>query len=77
MVVTEDGIIIACPLHNFFITMKLVKKTELQNKDYELYEKMDGSLGIMFHFENILIFCTHGSFVSDQAVKCKDIIKSK
>ena len=38
---------------------------------------MDGSLGIMFHFENILIFCTHRSFVSVQALKCEEILKSK
>ena len=38
---------------------------------------MDGSLETMFHFENILIFCTRGSFVSVQALKCEEILKSK
>ena len=77
MVITEDGEIIARPLPKFFNHYEISNKTELQNKDYELYEKMDGSLGIMFHYENILIFCTRGSFVSDQAVKFEDIFKSK
>ena len=38
---------------------------------------MDGSLAILFHYENIRIFCTRGSFMSEQAVKSEEILRSK
>merc|ERR1712215_358136 len=46
-------------------------------QDYELYDKMDGRLAILFPYENIRIFCTRGSFMSEQAVKSEEILRSK
>ena len=37
--------------------------------DFDVYEKMDGSLGIFFYYEGGWIMATRGSFTSDQAVK--------
>ena len=48
---------------------------EIQEQDYELYEKMDGNLAIMFHYREKRIFCTRGSFCSDQALKAEEIFK--
>jgi hypothetical protein len=45
--------------------------------EYEVYEKMDGSLAIMFHYENQPILCTRGSFISEQAVKAQQIFTAK
>lgn len=38
-------------------------------------EKMDGSLGIVFHYDNKWHISTRGSFISEQAVKAKEWIE--
>ena len=77
LVVIEDGEIIARPIPKFFNHYE-IKGFEYDNtQDYELYDKMDGSLAILFHYENIRIFCTRGSFMSEQAVKSEEILRSK
>ena len=48
LVVAEDGEVIARPLPKFFNHHEIVGWGELQEQDYELYEKKDGSLVVMF-----------------------------
>jgi len=63
--VTDDkGNIIARPFKKFF-NMEEGKHTP--TPEFEVFEKMDGSLGIMFLYNNELICATRGSFTSDQA----------
>ena len=77
LIVAEDGEIIARPLPKFFNENEITGWGELQDQDYELYKKMDGSLAIMFHYKGKRIFCTRGSFCSDQALKAEQIFKAK
>ena len=77
LIVGEDGEIIARPLPKFFNKHEITGWGELQDQDYELYKKMDGSLVIMFHYKGNRIFCTRGSFCSDQALKAEQIFKKK
>ena len=56
LVVAEDGEILARPLPKFFNQHEIMDWEELC--EYEVYEKMDGSLAIMFHYKNQHIFCT-------------------
>jgi RNA ligase len=44
---------------------------------FEVYEKMDGSLGIIFHWEGKAQVATRGSFESDQAIKANAILREK
>jgi RNA ligase len=37
-------------------------------EDFEVFEKMDGSLGIVFKYNGEVIYATRGSFTSDQAM---------
>ena len=37
--------------------------------DFDVYDKMDGSLGILFNYKGEWVLATRGSFTSDQAVK--------
>jgi RNA ligase len=37
--------------------------------EFDVYDKMDGSLGILFNYEGEWVMATRGSFTSDQAVK--------
>lgn len=64
--VTDDlGNIIARPFKKFFNLSE--GKTNTTN-EYEIFEKYDGSLGILFFYKNESIFASRGSFTSDQAV---------
>ena len=77
LIVTEDGEIIARPLPKFFNHHEITELGELQKQNYELFKKMDGSLVIMFYYKDKCIFCTRGSFISQQALKAKEIFKKK
>lgn len=77
LVVAEDGAILARPLPKFFNHYEINNLEGVQDKEYEVYEKFDGSLVIMFHYDNTQIFCTRGSFISEQAVKGQQIFTAK
>jgi RNA ligase len=65
--VTDDkGNIVARPFKKFFNDSE---KKHTPTPDFDVYEKMDGSLGILFHYEGEWVLATRGSFTSDQAVK--------
>ena len=75
LVVEEDGEVIARPLPKFFNHHEI--KGQMQQQEYELFKKMDGSLVIMFHYKGNQIFCTRGSFCSEQAFRAEQIFKKK
>jgi RNA ligase len=65
--VTDDkGNVVARPFKKFF---NMEEEKHTPTSDFEVYEKMDGSLGIFFYYEGGWIMATRGSFTSDQAVK--------
>jgi RNA ligase len=64
--VTDDrAVVFARPFKKFF-NMEEGKHTP--TSEFEVFEKMDGSLGIMFKYNGEVICATRGSFASDQAV---------
>lgn len=71
--VTDDtGDIVATPFQKFFnIEEGKFEPTE----KFEVYEKMDGSLGIVFWYRGQWVVATRGSFTSDQAIKAREILK--
>ena len=52
--------------------LMVLKNYMINDKDYKVYKKIDGSLAILFHYNDLPIFFTHGSFCSDEALKAKD-----
>lgn len=50
----------------------LLKKTE-----FTAYEKLDGSLGIVYYFDGEWRVNTRGSFTSEQAIKAKELLDKK
>ncbi len=65
--VTDDkGNIVARPFRKFF---NLSENKHTPTTDFEVYSKMDGSLGILFNYNGEWIMATRGSFTSDQSVK--------
>jgi RNA ligase len=71
--VTDDtGDIVATPFQKFFnIEEGKFEPTE----NFEVYEKMDGSLGIVFWYRGQWVVATRGSFTSDQAIKARELLK--
>lgn len=49
-------------------------RSVIPNESFEVYEKMDGSLGIIFHYEGEWHIATRGSFTSEQAIKGKELL---
>ena len=68
LVTDNKGNIVARPFKKFF---NLEEQKHTPTQDFEVFEKMDGSLGIMFLYEGELICATRGSFTSEQAVWMK------
>lgn len=50
---------------------------DIYKDEYTIYEKYDGSLGLLFYYQNEWIFCTKGSFTSEQALHGQELLKNK
>lgn len=74
LVIDGDYNIIARPFGKFF-NIEEHDINELPLKEgFEVFEKMDGSLGIVFFYEGEWHMATSGSFISDQAIKGKELL---
>jgi len=70
LVTNEFGTIVARPFKKFF---NMEEGKHNQTTDFEVFEKVDGSLGIIFNYNGEWMMATRGSFTSDQAIKGKEI----
>jgi len=66
--------VIARPFQKFF---NLTDEMELPLIPFEVTDKLDGSLGILYWIGGEAFIATRGSFESDQAVKAKEILDAK
>ena len=64
LVTDGSGRVVARPFSKLF-NIEEGKHTPTQ--EFEVFEKMDGSLGIVFVYECQVVYATRGSFASDQA----------
>lgn len=64
LVTDSSGRVVARPFSKFF---NLEEGRHTSTQDFEVFEKMDGSLGIAFVYEEQVVYATRGSFASDQA----------
>ena len=74
LVLDNEGNVIAKPFPKFF-NYEEHKPEDIPNETFEVYEKMDGSLGIFFHYAGEWHMATRGSFESEQAIKGMEIAK--
>jgi len=74
LVLDNEGNVVAKPFPKFF-NYEEHKPEEIPNESFRVYEKLDGSLGIVFYYENKWHVATRGSFVSEQAIKGSEILK--
>ena len=73
LILDKDYNIIAKPFSKFF---NLEEEKSIPNEPYTIYEKLDGSLGILFYYDGWHI-ATRGSFTSEQSVRAKQILDQK
>lgn len=71
LVTDESGNVVARPFKKFF---NIEEGRFTPTPDYKVFEKMDGSLGILFYYNDEWIFATRGSFTSDQAIRGRQIL---
>ncbi len=76
LIIDPSGRIRARPFAKFF-NLGEVPLDELPKEPFEVYEKMDGSLGILYRLEGIPQIATRGSFVSEQAQVATRILHEK
>lgn len=78
----KTGQVVAKPFPKFFNIEELVhdefvQKTITNGTSYEVFEKLDGSLGILYKQNEQWKIATAGSFTSDQAVKATELLNTK
>lgn len=74
LVLDFDYNVVAFPFKKFF-NFEEHQASDIPKESYEVFDKMDGSLGILFNYEFNWHLATRGSFVSDQAIRAKEILK--
>lgn len=72
LIFNSYGNLIACPFPKFFNLGE--HKNTLPLEPFEIYEKLDGSLGILYFFEDMPYIATRGSFDSVQASKANEML---
>lgn len=76
LILDAQGRIVARPFPKFFNLEELVDKP-IPNLPFEVYEKMDGSLGISYAIGTKIFIATRGSFISEQSVKANELLNTK
>jgi RNA ligase len=74
LILNGNGEVVARPFRKFF---NLEEVNELPAEPFEVYEKMDGSLGILYWAGEGAFVATRGSFTSDQSRKANQILHAK
>jgi RNA ligase len=76
LILDADLNVVARPFKKFF-NLEELPQGEIPDEPFEAYEKIDGSLGILYWLNNIPYIATRGSFISDQALHATKILHEK
>jgi RNA ligase len=74
LILDRDGAIASRPLAKFFNLQE--HKEAIPSETFDVYEKLDGSLGILYWYQDQPYIASRGSFNSDQAIKANQILMS-
>jgi RNA ligase len=81
LVTDSEGNIVAKPFPKFFNYEELIGnkwvESKIPNEPFEVYEKMDGSLIIVFWYDGCWVIASRGSFTSDQAIGASKVFFDK
>lgn len=76
LILDGDGRLVARPLPKFF-NLGEPEIEELPALPFEVYEKLDGSLGILYFLDGVPQLASRGSFHSKQALKANSLLYGK
>lgn len=76
LILDADLNIVSRPFKKFF-NLEELTPSEIPDEPFDVYEKMDGSLGILYWLDDAPYIATRGSFTSDQAVHASKILNEK
>lgn len=76
LIMNHNHEVIARPFAKFF-NLGEMENQHLPNEAFEVFEKMDGSLGVLYFIEDEPFIATRGSFTSEQAKKANELLQSK
>lgn len=77
LIVDHEGVVVAFPFPKIFVTaMHGVHDfaPPLPNEPFEIFDKLDGSLSIVYHYNGRWRAASKGSFISDQAVWSQGVL---
>jgi len=75
LILDNDNNIVARPFEKFFNFGEVEEHKNLLEKTPKyILEKLDGSLGILFYYNNEWLITTRGSFDSEQAIEAKKML---
>lgn len=74
LILNAAGDAIARPLPKFFNLEE--HQGSIPSESFEVYEKLDGSLGILYWISSQPYIASRGSFISDQALKANEMLNS-
>ncbi|MEM1009354.1 MAG: RNA ligase, partial [Myxococcota bacterium] len=74
LIMEETGKVVARPFEKFF-NLGEMESQVIPDEPFEVYEKMDGSLGILYWSEGMPYMASRGSFDSDQALKANEMLQ--
>lgn len=78
LIIDMFGNIVARPFEKFYNMEELVEMgVEIPNLPFDAFEKMDGSLGVMYWVDGKPYLATRGSFISDQCKHGTEILHTK
>jgi RNA ligase len=76
LILDKEGNVVAKAFDKFFNYEELTLN-DIPEGSFEVFEKLDGSLGILFWYQGKWILASKGSFISDQSIKGREILNNK
>ena len=76
LILDKVGNVVAKSFDKFFNYEELTLG-DIPEESFEVFEKLDGSLGILFWYQGKWILASKGSFISEQALKGKQILNQQ
>lgn len=76
LILDAERNVVARPFRKFF-NLGEHENQILPDEPFEVYEKMDGSLGVLYWANGEPFMATRGSFASDQAVKANAMLRTQ
>jgi T4 RnlA family RNA ligase len=76
LILNDKFEVVARPFAKFF-NLGEVADLQIPAESFDVYEKMDGSLGILYWLDGQPFIASRGSFTSDQSQKATEILYSK